>query len=105
MWMDRFLKKNKIFVTIQDAPPHIRISNTSCSFPAFDKVKNAHMGRGALLGSQCMELWRRVCYNFVVGDEETSTLLKFDVVDLEKPVWKELRESIEREGMVIYEEI
>lgn len=38
-------------------------------------------------------------------DEETSTLLKFDVVDLEKPVRKELRESIEREGMVIYEKI
>ena len=38
-------------------------------------------------------------------DEETYTLLKFDVVDLEKPVGKELRESIEREGMVIYEEI
>ena len=82
--MDRFLKWNKIFVTIQDAPPHIRISNTSCSFPAFDKVKNAHMGRGALLGSKCMELWRRVCYNF-------------NVIDLGKPVRKELRESIERE--------
>ena len=38
-------------------------------------------------------------------DEKTSTLLKFDVVDLEKPVRNELRESIEREGMVIYEEI
>ena len=38
-------------------------------------------------------------------DEETSTLLKFGVVDLEKPVRNELRESIEREGMVIYEEI
>ena len=54
--MDRFLKWNKLFVTIQDAPPHIRISNTSCSFPAFDKVKNAHMGRGALLGSKCTEI-------------------------------------------------
>lgn len=31
-----------------------------------------------------MELCRRVCYNF-------------DVIDLEKPVRKELRESIERE--------
>ena len=41
----------------------------------------------------------------IAVDEETSTLLKFDVVDLEKPVGKELRESIEREGMVIYEEI
>ena len=35
---------------------HIRISNTSCSFLAFDKAKNAHMWRGALLGSQCMEI-------------------------------------------------
>ena len=36
--------------------PHIRISNTSCSFLAFDKAKNAHMWRGALLGSKCMEI-------------------------------------------------
>ena len=36
---------------------------------------------------------------------KNEALLKFDVVDLEKPVGKELRESIEREGMVIYEEI
>ena len=26
---------------------HIRISNTSCSFLAFSKAKNAHMGRGS----------------------------------------------------------
>lgn len=38
-------------------------------------------------------------------DEETSTLLKFDVIDLQKPIKKELRESIEREGLVIYEEV
>lgn len=38
-------------------------------------------------------------------DEETSTLLKFDVIDLQKPIKKELRESIEREGIVIYEEV
>ena len=25
---------------------HIRISNTSCSFLAFDKAKNAHLWRG-----------------------------------------------------------
>ena len=42
--------------TIQAPLPHIRISNTSCSFLAFDKAKNAHMWRGALLGSQCMEI-------------------------------------------------
>jgi predicted nucleotidyltransferase len=38
-------------------------------------------------------------------DEETSTLLKFDIVDLERNIQKELRESIETEGIVIYEEI
>lgn len=37
-------------------------------------------------------------------DEETSTLLKFDVVDLDRPVQEELRASIMREGKVIYEE-
>ena len=43
-------------VTIQAPLPHIRISNTSCSFLAFGKAKNAHMWRGPLLGSKCMEI-------------------------------------------------
>ena len=34
-------------------------------------------------------------------DEETSTLLEFDVVDLDKPVRKELLESIKSEGVVL----
>jgi predicted nucleotidyltransferase len=38
-------------------------------------------------------------------DEETSTLLKFDIVDLERNIQKELRNSIETEGIVIYEEV
>ena len=38
-------------------------------------------------------------------DEETKTLLQFDVVNLEGSVQKELLESIEREGIVIYEKI
>ena len=42
--------------TIQAPLPHIRISNTSCSFLAFSKAKNAHMWRGALFGSKCMEI-------------------------------------------------
>ena len=36
-------------------------------------------------------------------DEETSTLLEFDVIDLDRPLQKELLESIEQEGIVIYE--
>lgn len=38
-------------------------------------------------------------------DEETYTLLKFDVVNLDGEVHDELRESINREGIVIYEKI
>jgi predicted nucleotidyltransferase len=38
-------------------------------------------------------------------DEETSTLLKFDIVDLKKNIQEELRNSIEKEGIVIYEKI
>lgn len=38
-------------------------------------------------------------------DEFTSTLLSFDIVDLDGPVQEELRQSIENEGVVIYEKI
>ncbi|MCI9067232.1 MAG: nucleotidyltransferase domain-containing protein [Lachnospiraceae bacterium] len=37
------------------------------------------------------------------ADEETSTLLSFDVVNLDRAVPEELRESIEKEGIVLYE--
>ncbi|MBO5524758.1 MAG: nucleotidyltransferase domain-containing protein [Roseburia sp.] len=36
-------------------------------------------------------------------DEETSTLLKFDIVNMDKPVQEELKQSIGKEGRVIYE--
>ena len=38
-------------------------------------------------------------------DEETPTLLQFDVLDFDKPIQAELLESIKREGMVIYEKV
>lgn len=38
-------------------------------------------------------------------DEETSTLLKFDIVDLSRNIQDELRESILTEGKVLYEKI
>ncbi len=38
-------------------------------------------------------------------DETTSTLLEFDIINLDKPVRSELLESIEREGIVLYEKI
>ena len=38
-------------------------------------------------------------------NEETSTLLSFDVVNLDGSVQEELRESIRREGKLLYEKI
>lgn len=38
-------------------------------------------------------------------DEETSTLLMYDMVNLDASVQRELRDSIEKEGKILYEEI
>ncbi len=37
--------------------------------------------------------------------EETSTLLDFDIIDLEQPVQEKLRNSINGEGLIIYEKV
>ena len=38
-------------------------------------------------------------------DEEVSTLLEFDIINLDGRVQKELLESISREGVLLYEKI
>lgn len=38
-------------------------------------------------------------------NEETSTLLKYDIVDLNRDVQQELLDSIKKEGKVIYEKV
>lgn len=38
-------------------------------------------------------------------NEETSTLLKFDIVNLDEEIQNELRESIKKEGKIVYEEV
>ncbi|MGN0367563.1 MAG: nucleotidyltransferase family protein [Wujia sp.] len=38
-------------------------------------------------------------------DDETATLLQFDIVDLNRPVQKQLQESIWKEGILIYEKV
>ena len=44
--------------------------------------------------------------NFILDvDELTSTLLEYDIVDLDKPVRKELLQSIKNEGVVLYAKI
>lgn len=39
------------------------------------------------------------------AEEAISTLLFFDVVNLDGPVQKELLESLQREGKILYEEV
>ena len=38
-------------------------------------------------------------------EEETNTLLEFDIVNLDKAMQDELREAIEREGKILYEKV
>ena len=44
--------------------------------------------------------------NFVLDvNEETSTLLCFNIINLDEEIQSELRDSIKKEGKTIYEEI
>ena len=45
-----------------------------------------------------------VGFSFAI-EEETTTLLMFDVVNLDKGVQQKLLASIEREGIVLYEKV
>ena len=38
-------------------------------------------------------------------DEETSTLLMFDIVDIDRDMQPELKKSIERDGILLYEKV
>lgn len=38
-------------------------------------------------------------------NEETTTLLKFDIINLDKKIQQELKDSIQKEGKILYEEI
>ena len=41
----------------------------------------------------------------VAMEEETSTLLKFDIVDMEKPIQENLLKAIQKEGVVLYKKV
>ena len=38
-------------------------------------------------------------------DEETSTLLEYDIVDMSREMQDELRQSIMQEGKILYEKV
>lgn len=44
-------------------------------------------------------------YFITMVNEEISTLLQFDIVDLNLPIQKELLSSINKEGIIIYEKV
>lgn len=51
-------------------------------------------------------VWGGSAARFAVDvDEKTSTLLKYDVVDMSQDISENLRNSIQREGRVLYEKI
>ncbi|MBD5161946.1 MAG: nucleotidyltransferase domain-containing protein [Oscillibacter sp.] len=53
-----------------------------------------------------LAVWGGSIPQFAVDvDEDTSTLLKYDVVDMNRDVSEELRNSIQREGRVLYEKV
>ena len=41
----------------------------------------------------------------ITFDEETSTLLKYDIVNLNASIQEELLESIQKEGITVYEKV
>lgn len=38
-------------------------------------------------------------------EEKTSTLLTYDIVDLDAPIQEKLRDAIEKEGILLYEKV
>lgn len=82
-----------------------------------DFAKKSQLKQVILFGSRARgNYWRASDIDLAVygGDiltftfdvkEKTSTLLDFDVIDLEQNIDKKLRTSIEKEGILIYEEI
>jgi predicted nucleotidyltransferase len=80
-------------------------------------AKKYHVKKVILFGSRARGGFKRTSDIDIAADggdfprfaldveEETSTLLKFDIVDLQRDVEGNLLKSIETEGQVIYEEI
>ena len=63
------------------------------------------LDRVILFGSRARGDYKKTSDISLDVEEETSTLLFYDVVNLDKPVMEELLESIEKEGKVLYEKV
>ena len=82
-----------------------------------DLAKKYHVEKVILFGSRARGDYRersdidlafwggKGAYFILDVDEETSTLLEFDVINLDGPIEPGMLESIMREGIVIYEKV
>ena len=53
-----------------------------------------------------LAFWGGDATNFILDvNEDTNTLLLFDIVDMSRPVQEELKTSILSEGVVLYEKV
>ena len=80
-------------------------------------AKKYNIDKVILFGSRARGDYKRTSYIdlAVVGgdfarfaldiDEETSTLLEYDIVDMSREMQDELRQSIMQEGKILYEKI
>lgn len=79
-------------------------------------ARKYHVNRVLLFGSRARGKFKRTSdidlaveggdfERFGLDIEETSTLLKYDIVSLDHAMQEELRESIRKEGVVLYEKI
>ena len=98
-----------------------KLENTGINGIVLDEIKSLarkyNLDRVLLFGSRARGDFKRtsdidlaVSGGDVVGftvavDEETSTLLEYDVVNMDKTVQDELRKIIQDEGRVLYEEV
>ena len=80
-------------------------------------AKKSGVERVVLFGSRARgDYWRASDIDLAVSggditnftldlEEQVDTLLTFDVINLEEKIQNELRESVEKEGKVLYEKI
>ncbi|MCI7790477.1 MAG: nucleotidyltransferase domain-containing protein [Lachnospiraceae bacterium] len=98
-----------------------RYKNTGIKQAVIDEIcniaKNCNVDKVILFGSRARGDYKdrsdidlavsggKVDIFAITVDEETSTLLKYDIVNLNASIQEELLESIQKEGITVYEKV
>ena len=97
----------------------LKMENTGINLKVISEIRHFaeiyQVKKVLLFGSRARGDFRRTSDLAVSGgdfnrfaldvDEETSTLLEYDIVNLDAEMQDELRKSIEKEGRILYEKI